>query len=141
LDIFFQDPTEVPLPPDEVRIREMAIIDQISDDRVKIFIEIDPFQQRPNIDVKILSRRDKLEVSAASIISTMTRKVELTLHLRRPQEPGDLSDLNDLILQATLYYLPILKPDNETVPDDLILNPEIIDQKEISFSTFIANHK
>ena len=53
MDIFFRDPSEIPLPPDEVRIRVLHADPYPDGQRVRIHLEVDPFQRRPNADVRI----------------------------------------------------------------------------------------
>lgn len=100
MDIFISDPSEIPLPPDEVRIRQIKFA--LSEDfhRFRIFIELDPFQKRPNIELKLLSPTGE-EASHADIIETMHRKMELTLHLRIDPQPGEYR------LNVVLYYSAI----------------------------------
>ena len=57
MDIFFQDPTEVPLPPNEVRIRALRAETYPDGQRVRVYLEVDPSQQRPSADLAI---RDSL---------------------------------------------------------------------------------
>lgn len=96
MDIFFADPTEIPLPPSEVRIRALRAEPYPDARRVRVYLEVDPFQRRPNAEILILDSSGG-ELANASVIETMNRKMEMTLHLRRAA-PGELT------LQAVLYY-------------------------------------
>jgi hypothetical protein len=51
MDIFFADPSEVPLPPNEVRIRELNVEPWPDGNRLRVYLEVDPFQKRPNADL------------------------------------------------------------------------------------------
>jgi len=97
LDIFLTDPSEIPLPPKEVRIRVLRA--SIRPDRlqVHVYLEVDPFEQRPNADLDILDTTERI-ISSASIIESITRKIEVNLHLRQSVPPGSYT------LRATLYY-------------------------------------
>jgi hypothetical protein len=97
MDIFLQDPSEVPLPPEDVRIREFKATPWPDGRRVHVYLEVDPFQKRPNAEVVILTQ-DSQTVAEASIIETMTRKMEFNLHLRQPELTGSYQ------VQVTLYY-------------------------------------
>src|SRR4030042_6775942 len=55
MDIFFQDPNEVRLPPEEVRLSEMHVTPLADGNRVKVYLELTPFIKRPNIEVIITS--------------------------------------------------------------------------------------
>lgn len=109
MDIFFADPSEVPLPPDQVRIRELRLELWPDGQRMRVYLEVDPFQiqKKPNAELSVLDR-DGMEVSSVSIIQSMTRKMELVMHLRNAP-PGAYS------LQAVLYYadLPQAAPPGE----------------------------
>lgn len=96
MDIFFADPTEIPLPPSEVRIRALRAEPYPDARRVRVHVEVDPFQRRPNAEIMILDPGGG-ELATASVIETMNRKMEMTLHLRRPVQ-------GELTLQAVLYY-------------------------------------
>ena len=97
MDLFLTDPSEIPLPPEEVRIRVLRA--SLNHDRLQVHVhlEVDPFQQRPNADLDILDATERL-VSSASIIESMTRIIEVNLHLRQSVPPGSYT------LRATLYY-------------------------------------
>jgi hypothetical protein len=97
MDIFFQDPTEIPLPPDEVRILEFRAAPYPDGRRVRVYLEVTPFQKRPSADVSVV---DSSGATAAevSIIESMTRKMEFTIHLRTANTQGTYS------LLAEVYY-------------------------------------
>ncbi len=97
MDIFFQDPGEIPLPPAEVRIRELKAQPWSDGQRVRVYLEIDPFQKRPNAEISILNNINE-EVASVSIIETIDRKMEFTMHLRGEKKPGDYT------IQAVLFY-------------------------------------
>ncbi len=128
MDIFFQDPSEVPLPPDEVRIREIKATPWPDGKRIQIYLEVDPFQKRPNAEVVIRNARGE-QVADASVIESMFRKIEFNMHLR------EASPIGEYTVHADLYYTqPIPEPkEGEEVPLRL---PElkIIDQAETSFT-------
>ncbi|MFM8319423.1 MAG: hypothetical protein ACKOC5_00800, partial [Chloroflexota bacterium] len=111
MDLFFADPSEVPLPPDEVRIRSLLAEPYPDGRRVRVSVEIDPFQRRPNAELAIEDAGGR-ELASASVIESMTRKFSMTLHLR-----GDVS--GPLTLTATLFYAqidPPPEPDAEPGP-------------------------
>ena len=127
MDIFFADPNEVPLPPDEVRIRELKAEPWPDGRKVHIYLETDPFQRKPNADVVILNAKGE-EVADASVIEPMNRKMEFTLHLREPEPGGSYQ------VKAVLFYTePIPEPkEGETEPPELP-EPQIVDRAETRF--------
>jgi hypothetical protein len=87
MDIFFQDPSDVPLQPDEVRIRSFTAELWPDKRRVRITLEITPFQKRPNGEVTI-NDQDGEEVASFSIIETITPHMDFTVHLRGGRDHG-----------------------------------------------------
>jgi hypothetical protein len=102
MDLFFADPSEVPLPPAEVRIRSLSVDPYPDGRRLRVKLELDPFQKRPNLDLTLTDSQGN-ELSSAFIIQSMTRQMELVMHLRRPA-----SGL--LTLQVELYYTSFPDP-------------------------------
>jgi hypothetical protein len=122
MDIFFQDPTEIPLPPEEMRIRELRAQPWPDGQRVRIYLEVDPFQRRPSADLVIYDATGQ-EVTNASIVETMTRKMEITMHLRRPPQGEQYS------LRVSLYFVSQPAEGEEPDPRQQI----VIDAREITF--------
>jgi hypothetical protein len=92
---------------------------------VRIILEVDPFQKRPNAGVSIVDTAGN-EVAQASIIETISRKMEINLHLRQAEPAGEYTAL------VKLYYEP-------TPDKDEPMNPEnqaellVVDQREAKF--------
>ena len=127
MDIFFQDPTEVPLPPADVRIRQFTAIPWPDGRRVKVALEVDPFQQRPSAEIVILDEQ-KQEKAQVMVIESMTRKMEFNLHLRQPQ-PGTY------LAQVELFYeQPPAEPAGvEDQPAETTLPRLTVDHAEVIF--------
>ena len=124
MDIFFQDPSEIPLPPDEVRIKELKVQPLPNDRRVRVYLAVDPFQRRPNLDLFITDEKDRV-VSSAYIIESITKNIEITMHIRGEFITGAYK------LKAILYYLKKDESDPEAEP--IIEDPLIVHQKQVSF--------
>ncbi|RME06303.1 MAG: hypothetical protein D6803_06900 [Anaerolineae bacterium] len=107
MEIFFADPSEKPLPPEEVRIREIQARPWEDGRRVKVNLEVTPFLKRPSGQVEIRDAAGAL-VASASIVEAMTPHIEINLHLRPAELQGEFTVL------AEIYYLP----DIETVLED-----------------------
>ena len=97
MDIFFQDPTAIPLPPDEVRIRGLRLELAPDQRRVRVLLELTPFQKRPNGEVIITNPKGD-EVASVNIIESIVPRMEFTMHMRGELPAGDYQ------LNATLYY-------------------------------------
>ena len=77
MDIFLQDPADIPLPPDEVRIRELRAEPYPDQRRVRILLETTPFQQRPNCEIQVMDEAEKMVASLSIIESMMQRWISL----------------------------------------------------------------
>lgn len=125
MEIFFQNPDEIPLPPAEVRIRELKAEPWSGGKLIHIKLEVDPSQKPPNADL-FITTFDGEVLASASIIESMSRKMELTMHL-----PSGAVD-NELILEARLYFAEIIdEPDlnQETKP----VQRQVVDQAILKF--------
>jgi hypothetical protein len=107
VDIFFKDSSEIPLPPDEVRIRLLRAEPWPDGRRVRIYFEVDPFQKRPSAEV-VITDSQGMVAAQASVIESMVRKMEFNMHLRHDQPAGRYT------VTATLYYNdPIPEPGSQ----------------------------
>ena len=125
MDIFFQDPTEVPLPPEEVHIRDVSVKPYPDGRRVRVHIELDPFQKRPSLELVIVDAQDE-QIAQAQVIETMSRRLEMTMHLRQSQ-PGD-----GYTLHVQLYYEETPQA-IEGEPASEYPAPRVVDQRQVSF--------
>lgn len=126
MEIFFQDPKEIPLPPNEVRIRELRAEPKADGRRVRVYLEVDPTQKRPSADLTI---RDSAGIprSKASIIESMTRRMELTMHMRGEAPNGACS------LEAVLFFQSP-PPEPGAQGGEVELPPAlVVDQRQIQF--------
>jgi hypothetical protein len=121
MDIFFQDQDETRLPPEQVRLIQIQITAFDGSGRAKVFLELTPFIKRPNIEITISNRSGKV-IAHTSILETMLRKLEITMHLRK-SEPG-----NEYSVETTVYYQKLPEPGNvpEVVP---LPDPMIVDHR------------
>lgn len=127
MDIFFQDPNEIPLPPEEIRIKDLRVDPYPDGKRLRVFLEVDPFQKKPNVELTITDQKGYL-VSEASILESMTRRMQLTMHLR-----GEAQNCPHTIL-AKVYYFDTPADATEDKPAlmesrDLM----VVDQKAVEF--------
>jgi len=126
MDLFLSDPSEIPLPPEEVRIRSVSVEPWPDGRRLRIKINIDPFQQRPNLDIRMHRSGESEMISETTIIGTMTPKNEVNLHFRNVPPSAEY------LLTVVLYYsnqndLP--EPGSQPpLPD---ITPIITDQQDL----------
>ena len=129
MDINFHDPADIPLPPDEIHIRELRVEPLPDGRRVRLFIEITPFQQKPNCEIKIFSESGD-EAASLSIIEAIDYKMQFTVHLKNPQ-PGTTHTV-----EMEVYYFEA--DQQETAGQDEIhhlperINP--VDQRLVEFT-------
>ena len=97
MDLFLQDPNEIPLPPDEVRIRELRIDPFPDNRRIRISLQITPFQTRPNIEILITNENEE-ESGSLTIIESINPKMEFTIHLKDDKPNGKYT------VSSQIYY-------------------------------------
>lgn len=105
--MFFADEDEVPLPPREVRITEVKANPLPDGRRVVLNITLTPFLEYPNLEV-VLYRPDGQPERSTSIIGTMDRHLQLTLHVARPVLLGDYRAQIDLIHEGEILQTEAL---------------------------------
>jgi len=121
LDIFFPDPNDPPLPPEEVRLRDLRAEPSPDGARVKVFLELTPFLKRPCAEVT-LNDPDGAEVASTAILEAISRQMEFNLHLPSDSPGGEYS------LQVTLYYqkLPTAEQPDAPMPEPLVVDRQLI---------------
>lgn len=82
--------------PEETRIIGLSAKPYPDGYRLRVNMEITPFQKRPVIEAALFDA-DENEAAAASIVEPMSWKLEFTMHVR-----GELR--NPYTLSARLYY-------------------------------------
>lgn len=99
MEFFLPDPDVVRIPPNATRLVELQAKPYPDGKRIRVVLDVTPFQQKPYIDLII---QDSTGVIAAttSIVEPVENKLELTLHIRRPP----IDSTAQFTLSATLYY-------------------------------------
>ncbi|MGE5774588.1 MAG: hypothetical protein ACM33V_00115 [Chloroflexota bacterium] len=82
--------------PEETRITSLSAEPYPDGYRLRVNLEMTPFQKRPYLEV-ILKDASGDEVASSSIVEPMSWKIEFTMHIR-----GDLN--NPYTLEASLFY-------------------------------------
>ncbi len=96
IDFFFPEDGLARAVPEETKISSLTAQPYPDGYRLRVNIEVTPFQKRPYIEV-ILNDSNGDEVASTSIVEPMSWKLEFTMHIR-----GELS--NPYTLNARLYY-------------------------------------
>ncbi|HXF85018.1 MAG TPA: hypothetical protein VNK49_06465 [Anaerolineales bacterium] len=96
MNFFFPEDNLQRTTPEETRITALSVAPYPDGRRLRVNIEITPFQKRPHIEVTITGA-DGVEVASTNIVEPLSWKLEFTMHLR-----GELK--NPYTLEAILYY-------------------------------------
>lgn len=126
MDIFFTDPDQVPLPPDEVHILNIKVDPYPDGMRVRLFVELTPFQKKPSGDILITNRVGET-VASTSFIEAVTPKFEMTLHLRPPR-PGEYT------AKLVLFYTDEIEEDDSKGAAYVRPEKKNIDEMEKTFT-------
>lgn len=117
MDISFHDSAEIPLPPDEVRLRSLQAVLYPDGRRVRVTLTLTPFQKYPNLELAIHDSLGQL-LAQTNVIEIVTSKLALTLHLRRLDVPLPYT------LSATLFYTKPIESESDS--DLLTLSKQIV---------------
>lgn len=126
MDVFFADPSDVPVPPEEVRIREFAVEPWSDGRRLKVTLTVTPFQKHPSGEVTVSDAHGTV-VANANIIETIDPNMEITMHLRGEVTPGAYS------AAVQLFYIQAVE--DEVQEEGTLVRPERmeVDAAETSF--------
>ena len=96
MDFFFPEDNLNRMTPEETRITSLSAEPYPDGYRVRVNIQVTPFQKRPHIEVT-LKDSDGDEIASTSIVEPLSWKMEFTMHIR-----GELN--NPYTLDAKLHY-------------------------------------
>jgi hypothetical protein len=113
MEFFFPEDNLTRAVPEETRINSLSVQLYSDGRRLRVNLEVTPFQQRPYIEV-ILNDSNGDEAASTSIVEPMSWKLEFTMHIR-----GELK--NPYSINARLYYPE--GPSNEPVQYSFDVEP------------------
>lgn len=96
MDFFFPEDDLQRMTPQETHITALTAVAYPDGQKVRVDIEITPFQTRPYLEVT-LSDANGDQVASASIVEPMSWKLEFTLHTRG-------ANANPFKIEAKLFY-------------------------------------
>lgn len=96
MDFFFPEDNLQRATPEETHITTLTAEPYPDGERVRVNIEMTPFQMRPYLEVA-LTDSNEVEIASASIVEPMSWKLEFTMHLRG-------ANANPFKLEAKLFY-------------------------------------
>jgi hypothetical protein len=96
MEFFFPEDNLTRSVPEETRITSLTAAPYPDGRRLRVNVEVTPFQRRPHIEF-MLNDAEGEEVASASIVEPLSWKLEFTMHIR-----GEIR--NPYTLNARLYY-------------------------------------
>ncbi len=130
-DIFFSNIDEAPLPPAEVRIRELAAKPRRDRARIDVHFALTPFQQRPNIEAAIHDSAGR-QVSALSIVEALDPAMDFTMHLREADTAGHYT-LELLVFYADIETHAPANGGQPSAGEILASAKQIVDRRQVEF--------
>ncbi len=94
-------------PRDEVRIERVDAEPFPDGKRIRVAVEVTPFRERPNLEITLHDDQER-NVGGASVIATMTFKMEFNLHLRGITDPA-----GRYTVDVALYYDDLHTPQDQ----------------------------
>jgi hypothetical protein len=98
MEFFLSDSSIVRYPPSEIHLLDLRANPDADSKRLRVFLELTPFQHRPNLELELIDFTG-LKVASASIIEPVGWKLELNLHIRKAGPANGKYTLN-----ASLSY-------------------------------------
>ncbi len=96
IDFFHSE--DIPQPAEKIKIEALTAVPYPDGWRVKVTLDVTPFQVRPSLEIRVRSQAGRV-VSEMSVIETMIRHMEFTVHIRGVESPA-----GDYVAEAALYY-------------------------------------
>ncbi|MDH5508120.1 MAG: hypothetical protein OEZ02_12935 [Anaerolineae bacterium] len=131
MDIFFTDPNDIPLPPEEIRVRSLEARPWPDGRRVEVRMAITPFKERPNLEVQIVNQTGD-DVATLSVVETVEAQMDFTMHIREPN-PGGSYQVKMQVFYSDLDSLDPETTDKTSAAQILADSKRVVDSAETSF--------
>ncbi len=122
MEFFFNDPNIQRLPPEETRLVNLRADPSPDGKRLRVTLELTPFQRKPYIELVLADGSGK-EMTSASIVEPNGWKLELTLHIRK--STADIKSETDksgnCTLTAVLSYPDLGEIDRRQIPVECLI--------------------
>jgi hypothetical protein len=90
MELSFFDSNEAPVPPEDVRVRSLNVEPYPDGKRLALDLDVTPFQEAPDLAIRIQDRHDNL-IASTDVIEASDPKMRLTIHIRGPAPQGPLA--------------------------------------------------
>ena len=129
MNIFFDNPNDTPVPPDEVTIRSLKAAPYEDHRRVAVEFELTPFEEKPNIEISVTNAEGRT-VATFSVLEAIENRMSFTMHLREPNPIGDYT------LTMLVYYIDLSALEDEETPikDMLLDTKKVVTEAKAGFS-------
>ena len=98
MEFYIDNPNILRYPPSDTRLHDLRAKLDSDGKRLRVAVELLPFQQRPDIELSLTDSTGN-EVASTSIIEPVNWKLELTLHIRKT-----VLTVGKYFLTAGLFY-------------------------------------
>jgi hypothetical protein len=112
MDFFLPEDHLQRMTPEETRITALSAEPYPDGYRLRVKMEMTPFQKRPHLEVRLTDKSGE-EIASTSIVEPMGWKLEFTMHIR-----GELN--NPYTLEAKLFYPDGPAAEPQTVQFDVL---------------------
>ncbi|MEX2143293.1 MAG: hypothetical protein WD740_01750 [Anaerolineales bacterium] len=130
-DLFFSNIDEAPVPPGEVRIRELAAEPRRDRARIDVSFALTPFQKRPNLELLICDEAGR-EMAALSVVEAIDPKMDFTMHLRQAETGGHYT-LELLVFYADVEAHATTNGGQPSASEILSKARQVVDRRTIEF--------
>lgn len=89
-EINLSNTDEIPLPPEEIKVREFTAKAYPDGQRIRLRIKFTPFQKKPSAEISINDEKGN-QLSFTHIIETIDTSTEITVHLPGKAAKGNYS--------------------------------------------------
>jgi hypothetical protein len=97
-ELNFFESTDIPQPRSKIKIESVEATPYPDGWRVKMVIRVTPFQERPSLEIAVETIEGR-RVAELSVIETMHRHMEFTIHIRGVPSPA-----GHYLVKTELYY-------------------------------------
>jgi hypothetical protein len=130
-DLFFSNIDEAPVPPAEVRIRELSATPRPDRARIDVSFALTPFQRRPNLELLIADSAGR-EAAALSVVEAIDPQMDFTMHLRQADTAGHYT-LEMLVFYADVEAQAAANGGQPSAGEILSKARQVVDRRMIEF--------